>query len=168
MIDFILNHAHSYWFGLVVCLAFVGVLARFSIRPITRAIDAREASLHRDLDEAAEANRQAAGLRKELEARMTAADQRVAEVLREARDKAGADRERLLAEGRRELAEFRERTLLDIEAARQEAVEDLREEIAEISVFTAGRILDAELDAERHRDLVRRAIAAYADGAEGN
>jgi F-type H+-transporting ATPase subunit b len=50
------------------------------------------------------------------------------------------------------------RARAEIQQERAQAVEDLREQVADLAVMAAGRIIGESLDAKKHRELIERAI----------
>src|SRR5207237_8975517 len=46
----------------------------------------------------------------------------------------------------------------EIQQEREKAVQDLREQVADLAVLAASRIIGESLDAKKHRELVQRAM----------
>jgi F-type H+-transporting ATPase subunit b len=89
--------------------------------------------------------------------------------LEEARREAQAILDRIAKQGedlRKELeAKAREqaegliaRARAEIHQEREKAVQDLREQVADLAVMAAGRIIGESLDAKKHRELIERTI----------
>lgn len=122
--------------------------------PLVAAIDRRNKEIAEGLD-AAEQGRQRLKEAKErqdelIEQGRAKQMEHVAEGRRQrdatvsaARDEAGAERERIVEEGRRQ-----------VEQERQAMVRELQESYADLVVAGASRILKREIDAKDHKDIV--------------
>lgn len=159
--DFLLNHAYSYWFGLTAFIIFATVIAKVGIRPIVQAIDAREAKLARELKESEDAYIKARTLKEQLDTQLRGAEAKIGEMMAEARRDAEAHKAALVEQSRVEIEAMRNRNLREIDAARNAAIIALRSEVAEIATQVAEKILRERLDANKHEQLVAQAIDAY-------
>lgn len=173
-IPFLLNHADSFWYGLVAFVIFAFVIAKFGLKPIVQAIDARDQKIKDQLDAAEQTAAKAVELQKKLDAELAGAEARIAEMMNEARRDAEAAKAKVLGDGRTEVDALRTKALREIEAARYQAVVSIRAEVAEVATTAAGKILRAELDAAKHQELVGAALddyeakyAAMTGGGEG-
>jgi F-type H+-transporting ATPase subunit b len=159
--DFLLNHAYSFWFGFGAFIIFAFLIAKLGIKPIVQAIDAREAKLARELKESEEAYAKARTLKDQLDAQMRNAEAKIAEMMAEARRDGEAHKAQLVEQGRVDLEAVRTRSLREIEAARAAAIISLRAEVADIATMAAEKIVRQKLDARQNDQLVGAAIEAY-------
>jgi len=160
-VDFLLNHAHSFYFGFGAFIIFAFLIAKLGIKPIVQAIDAREAKLARELKESEEAYAKARTLKDQLDAQMRTSEGRIAEMMAEARRDGEALKAQLVEHGSTELEAVRTRSLREIEAARAGAIISLRAEVADIATQVAEKIVRQNLDARQNEQLVGAAIDAY-------
>jgi F-type H+-transporting ATPase subunit b len=73
--------------------------------------------------------------------------------------KQGEDlRKELEAKAREQAEGLIARARAEIQQEREKAVQDLREQVADLAVMAAGRIIGESLDAKKHRELIERAI----------
>lgn len=139
---------------IVVFLALWWFTAKFVWPPITKALDERSKRIADGLAAADKAK-----------ADLVAAERRVQDELKKARDVAaelrtGAERQgaQLLEEARAEAARIltQAKQAAEEEAglAAQRAKDALREQVAQLAVVGAERILRREIDADRHAELL--------------
>jgi F-type H+-transporting ATPase subunit b len=139
---------------IVVFLALWWFTAKFVWPPITKSLDERS---KRIADGLAAADRAKADL--------AAAERRVADELKAARDgaaevRSGAERQagQLLEEARAEagriVAAAKKAAEEEAALAAQRAKDQLREQVAQLAVAGAERILRREIDANRHAELL--------------
>jgi F-type H+-transporting ATPase subunit b len=134
------------------------VLRRFAFGPIQKIIDERRQRIRQSLEEADRARDEARRLLEEHRALMREARGQSEEILSEARRVADSQRERL----RDELEEERQRRIEDtrkqVEAETRRALEQLRAEVAELTVVATARVTGKVLDDKDHRRLIDEAI----------
>lgn len=143
----------------IICFAIVFfVLRRFAFGPIQAMIDQRRERIHESIAEADKAREESRKLleeHKQLRAQargeaeeILAEARRVGESLRDrAKEEADADRLRRMDETRRE-----------IQAETTRALEQIREEVADLAIVAAGKVTGKTLDADDHRRLIEDAI----------
>ena len=144
---------------LVAFLLVLGALAKWVLPPLQKSMDARQQTISEALSNAEQAKRRSeeaeAEYRKVIdEARAEARGlvdeaNRLAERLRtEKREQADQEYDRILSRARG-----------DIEAETRRATEDLRQQIAQLTIAVVEKVIGQGLDSETHRALVERAIA---------
>jgi F-type H+-transporting ATPase subunit b len=144
----------------LVCFLIVFlVLRRFGFAPIQKIIDERRERIHRSIEQAEQARDEATELleehRKMLVEARTQAEQiledarKVADSLRErTRSELDADRSRRLAETERQIA-----------AETQSALDQIKNEIAELALITTAKVTGKMLTLGDHRRLIDSAVA---------
>ena len=144
---------------LIAFVVFVAFCMKFVWPPIMGVIEARQATIADGLaasDRAAkelelaqgkataqlkEAKAQAAGI-------IEAAKKRDAQIVEEAAVKAQVEKEKILAAGRAE-----------IETERNQAKEELRQQVAVLAIAGAEKILERSIDAAAHSDILDKLVA---------
>lgn len=158
---FIFDHAASFVWSVVAFVAFVLVIYRFGVKAIVTAVDAREARIKAQLDEAESLSAKAKALQADLERRIRATEDQTTQTMTRVRMEAEQSKDALVEKGRAEVEAMRQRALQDIEAARHAAIVHLRQEVADIATDIAGKIIGQKLDDARQGELVKQAIDAY-------
>ena len=135
------------------------VLKRYAFGPVQKLIDDRRDRIRQSIEEADRAREEARSLLEEHRALVGQAKGEAEQILAEARKIADAQRDRL----RGELDEDRQRrldeTLRQIEQATQQALGEIRREVASLSLLAAEKITRKTLtDADQQR-LIDEALA---------
>jgi F-type H+-transporting ATPase subunit b len=164
--QFLESNAINFWWGLAAFGVFFVVLLPMGVRKILAAVDAREGKIAQELKEAEDAYARAKKVQSEVDAKFAAAEGRIAALMADARKDAENQKTQLLEKGRNEIEALRLRSLRDIEAARHTALIGLRQEIAEISMSVAEKIVRERLDISRHEALVGETMDAYTANRE--
>ena len=137
-------------FWLLVAFGIVFfVLAKYGFPAITTMIDERKRFIDDSLQNAKEANARLANIKAESEAILQAAREEQAKILRDA----AATREQLIKEAR-EKAEIEGNKMLAetkrlIEQEKEEALQEIRNSVAELSLSIAEKVLRNELSTDK-------------------
>jgi F-type H+-transporting ATPase subunit b len=134
------------------------VLRRYIFGPVQNAIDARRERIRQAIEEADKARAEARGLLEEHRSMMQRARGDAEEILAEARRIAESQRERM----RDELEADRQRRIEDttkqIEAETRRALEQIRTEVAELTLEATTKVTGKVLTDEDHRRLIDDAV----------
>ncbi len=143
----------------IVCfLITLWVLKRFAFGPIQKMIDERREAIRGALAAADEARDEARKLLDEHRQLIGQARGEAEEILAEARHTREAMERRMREETEAERQRRLEETRKEIEAATALALEQIRTEVAELTVEAASRVVGRTLDSERDRALIEEAI----------
>jgi F-type H+-transporting ATPase subunit b len=171
IVEFAIANADSFFWSLGVFVIFVVILLKVAIKPVHQALVNREQKIARELKESEDAYEKAKSLQAKLDQQLADAESRISEMLAEGRRDAEAQKEKILEAGRREAEQLRDRALREITSAKQHALLEIKEQVAEIAVEVAGRVLQETLGADQQSALIKRAsdaVEASAGGAERN
>ena len=134
------------------------VLRRYIFGPVQNAIDARRERIRQALEEADNARSEARRLLEEHRSMLQGARGEAEQILAEARRVAEAQGERM----REELEADRQRRIEDttkqIEAETRRALEQIRAEVAELTLIATSRVTGKVLTDEDHRRLIEESI----------
>ncbi len=143
----------------IAMLIFVWFCMQVVWPPILRALDERRAKIadglaasdraEQELEVAkTKANEQISEARSKASEIVDQAQQRHNQILDQTKDDATAERQRQVSAAE-----------ADIALAANQAREDLRESVASLAVLGAAKILEKEVDAETHKELLDKLIA---------
>jgi F-type H+-transporting ATPase subunit b len=134
------------------------ILWRLAFPRITEALDRRQKEIEDSIDSAQRTREEAEQLLAEYRQRLTEARSQSDEIVQRARQTAEAH-ERESKEHARELAaEASARAARDIEAATRRAMQELRQEVADLTVMATEKVTRKVLDQADQRRLVEEAL----------
>lgn len=147
-----------FWMTLVFVIVFL-ILWKWGFPAIVKMVNDRKNFIDESLRKAHEANERLANIQKEGESLLQQAREKQAEILREAattRDAiVGQAQEKAKDEGARLLNEAK----AEIEAEKQNAIRDIRSQVAELSVQIAEKILREKLSKDSAQmDMIDRLL----------
>jgi F-type H+-transporting ATPase subunit b len=157
----------AFWTGAVFLLLF-GVLSTFAWPQISAALLEREKSITNNIAEAAAKHEEAKQMLLQYEAKLASAANEVRGLLEEARRDAEHTKTQIVAEAREAAIAERDRALKDVERAADHAMKDIAETIANLAVNLAGKVVQRNLSADQHSQLVRDALSTLASNPSQN
>ncbi len=148
-------------FSLIVFALFVVILKVFAWKPLSSALDAREARIKNDIVHAEEARIKAEKMLAEYQAKLAAAQDEVLKTLAEGKREAEHIRQQMLAQAEKEVTATKERAVQEIERTRDQALGELFNHMAGTVANATERVLGRALtDADQDR-LIGDALAEF-------
>jgi F-type H+-transporting ATPase subunit b len=135
------------------------ILWKVAFPRIAEALDRRQKAIEDSIDTAERIRREADELLKEYRERLTAARQQADEIVARAR-KAGEQAEAdLVVKGKHRREELLEQARKDIETETRRAIQEIRAEVADLTILATEKVTRKTLTAEDQRRLVEEAVA---------
>lgn len=135
-------------------LIFLGLLYRYAWTPIIQALEEREEAIDGSIRRAEEALAEAKQIQADNKKARREAEKEAQHVLREARESAEELRNEEMEKTREKIRQMQEQAQAEIEREKQGALEELRDEVAELAIQAASKILKEDMDGSRQRQLV--------------
>lgn len=126
---------------------------KFLFAPVNKIVDERKAQVSKTYDEADAALEHAKSMENEYTEKLSAAKEESAEIVRNASKKAQTRSDEIIAAAKNEAQSIVTKANADIEKERKRAVNQIKDEISDIAVSMAGKIINKEIasDAEQER-----------------
>jgi F-type H+-transporting ATPase subunit b len=135
------------------------ILWKVAFPRIAEALDRRQKAIEESIDLAERTRREADELLAEYRERLTAARQQADDIVARAR-KAGEQAEAdLVVKGRERRAELLEQARRDIETETRRAIQEIRAEVADLTILATEKVTRKTLTTEDQRRLVEEAVA---------
>jgi F-type H+-transporting ATPase subunit b len=142
-----------------VCFVIVFlVLRRYAFAPIQTMIDKRREQIADSIKQAEKARDEAAKLLDEHRAMLVKARGQAEEILEDARRVSESQRERLRGELESDRARRLAETERQITSETERALDQIKNEIAELALITTAKVTGKVLTAEDHRRLIDSAV----------
>ncbi len=156
---FVINGGVILW-TLVIFGLLMLILAKTAWPAILKQIEEREARIQGQIAAAEKANAEAQRLLGDYQSQLARAKTEAQELLAQGNQVGEKLREELVAKGRAEQEELLERARREIALERDRAVAELRKEAVELSIAAASKVVARNLDTEADRKLVQEFIAS--------
>ncbi len=152
------------WQLLVVQLINFGIililLGKFAYKPILNMLDERAAKIKEGLEQSEQAEQRAADIDVEAKEALSEARKEGQVLIAQAKEAADKRREDDMAQARKDADALIERARAEILLEKDRAIGELRKEFADIAIFAAGKVINEELDAEKHRKVIDEVLQA--------
>jgi F-type H+-transporting ATPase subunit b len=135
-------------------LIFLAILYFAAFRRIGGVLEERRSRIEQGLQDAEQARRDRESAEVERLATLQEARREANEILARAQKVAQESRDSDIAATKADLERMRERAAADIESEKQRAIADLRNEVTDLALRAAGRVVGETISAERERRLV--------------
>jgi F-type H+-transporting ATPase subunit b len=146
------------WALLVFGVSF-WLLAKLAFPRIAEALEKRQRAIEESIDHAERTRREAERLLAEYRERLAEARAQADEIVTRARRTGEAAEAEIVAEGRTKREEMMEQTRREIEAETRRAIQQIRVEVADLTILATEKVTRKTLDADDQRRLVEEALS---------
>jgi F-type H+-transporting ATPase subunit b len=157
---------------LILFGATLWFLSKFVFPRISEALDRRAKAIEESIDHAERTKREADELLEEYRARLREAREQAEDITARARKAADSLADQSKAEANKQREELLAATRRDIEAETRRALEEIRKEVANLTVIATEKVTRKSLTPDDHRRLIEEALQevdfSALSGQEGN
>ncbi len=139
---------------IVTFLVLVFLLSKFAWKPIISALESREKAIRDAIEEANRAREEAQDLLRQHEELIGKAEAEAREIVQAARETSEQVRREAEVAARAESQRLLDQARRDIQNAKEAALRDIRDTVADLAIQAAAKIVQESLDSERHRKMI--------------
>ena len=148
----------SLLFSIITFAVLFFILYRFFFKKVHDFMVQRENEVRSDIESAAESRRHAEETLDHYNQRIADVESEGREIIRQARDNAKDQAQGIIDRANDKARELIEHSQEQIRRERFDARKRLREEVGDLAVLAAGRIMEKEISADDHEDIINRVI----------
>lgn len=153
-LSLILPAAAELFYGALAFTIVFFVLNRFAFPRINQLLEERQAAIQGKMEESERALAEAEQVKADYRAQLSEARGEANRIIEEAKQTAESLRRDVVKKAEAEAAAIVSRAQSEAAAERDRALQELRAEVGSLSVTLASKIVEKELDAKAHQDLV--------------
>ncbi|MBT8848731.1 F0F1 ATP synthase subunit B [Lactobacillus delbrueckii subsp. bulgaricus] len=153
---------NTLWYLIVFSILLLAV-KHYAWGPVKDMMEKRRQKVIDDLDQAASDRKKAETLANEREAALKNSRQEATQILSEAKSNAQKTGKQIVSEAMAEASAIREKAKADAAQAETDALNEAREEVADLSVTIAEKVIAKNLSAADQKDLVDQFIKGLND-----
>jgi F-type H+-transporting ATPase subunit b len=135
------------------------VLAKLAFPRITQALDKRQHAIEESIDHAERIRHEADDLLAEYRERLTEARKQADEIIARARKSAETHEREIETEAKERREKLMEQTRRDIEIETRRAIQEIRREVADLTVMATEKVTRKVLSEDDQRRLVEEALS---------
>lgn len=147
-------------------LILMFLLKHFAWGPISNILKKREDKIANDLDSAEKSRINSAKMEQEREQQLLASRSDAADIIKNAKESGELSRQNILKETQEEVARLKSKAQTDIMLERDTALNSVKDDVADLSLQIAAKILNKELSPEMHESLINQYIEGLGSSNE--
>lgn len=135
------------------------VLKHFLFKPVNKILDERKQNVEETYRQADEKLSEAARLESEYTEKLANAKEESAEIVKNATKRAQTRSDEIIAEAKKEASSLIVKANADIEKEKKRAVNQIKDEISDIALAVAEKVVEKEIDPKDHERLIESFIS---------
>ncbi len=143
------------WVNMFILFTLV---KKILFKPVNNILDQRDAEIKKIYDDANQANEKAVNLEKEYSEKMAQARDEAGEIIKQATLTAQKREKEIIESAHQQVATMTRRAETQIAQERKKAYQEIKDEISDISVAIAGKMVQREITAADHEALISQFI----------
>ena len=141
----------------LINLLIIFLIFRFLLyKPVCKMLDKRKEMAASEIDEARKAKEAAQKAEEEYTARLADAKAEASEIMKQATLRAQKREEEIVDEANKKAAEIRNKAEESIERDKQRALNEIKNEISDIVVMAAGKVVEKEISASDNEEIISK------------
>lgn len=140
------------------------LVKKFLLDKVLAVLDKRREEADREISDAQTAKEEALAIKQTYETNMQTAKETADEILHEAQKNAAARGEEIIQSARQQAAHMKQKASEDIAQEKKKALNEAKNEISDMAMAIAGKVVGRSLDAEDQSRLVDQFIEELGDG----
>lgn len=128
-------------------------------KPILRMLDARSKKVEESMRQAEDIKEQLAHAEEESRKRIEAASKEGQEIIARAVRNGEEVRQQAQQDAQKDADTLINRARIEIQRERDDAIDELRREFADLTILAAEKVIEKSLDKEAHRQLIEKTMA---------
>ena len=138
---------YEFIFQIVNTFLVFFLLKKLLFKPVLGIIEARENDIRENLAQGERAKREGLTLKSEYEEKLNLAKDQGQEIIKQATLRAEQKETEIIANAK-------EKASKDVEQERQKVMNEIKDEISNIAVLAASKVIEKDIDSNKHKELI--------------
>lgn len=143
------------WGNLIILLL---LMKKFLFKPVNNILEKRKNEVDEMYKNASESEKTANELKNEYSVKLSKAKEEAEDIVKTASRKAVLKEEEIINEANLEASRIIERAKHQIDLEKSNAMAELREEVSDISVMIASKVLEKDINVAEHKEMIDKFI----------
>ncbi len=148
------------WVNLAI---LVLLMKKFLFKPILNMLEARDKEVGEMYSKAETAQSSAEAMEKEYSEKLSSAREEAAKIMKDAKYDATVRGEQIVSDAKKEASAILEKAQKEIEREKEAAIHEIKEDIADIAVNIAQKVIEKDLHEKDHERLVSEFIDGWGE-----
>ena len=158
--------AQLFWdLGMQLFNTFLIVILLYYIlhKPVTEMLEKRKQGIAKNIDDAKAAKADAIELKATYEEKITKIDEEAAAILKEARAKAVAREEQIIAAAKKEAEAIKAKAAADIRLEQEKVKDEMKTQMIDVSTLMASKFVALSIDEAKQNEIIDEVIKEMGD-----
>lgn len=138
------------------------VVDKFLFKRLGGFMEKRSEAIAADIEKGRRLTEEGEAFRQSCEESLSGAAEKRREIIDEATRKAAREYDAILNEAKKEAARIKAEARAETERERGRMMEELRRDVADLAIAAASKVVEADMDSEKNRELVNRFLEGAA------
>lgn len=130
------------------------LLKKLLFKPVLGIIESREQDIQDNLAKGEIAKNQGISLKTEYEEKITRAKDEGQEIIKQATLRAEQKSTEIIFGAKEEATSLKEKATKDIDQERQKVMNEIKDDISDIALLAASKVIEKDIDKEKHEELI--------------
>ncbi|MFQ6676354.1 MAG: F0F1 ATP synthase subunit B [Fidelibacterota bacterium] len=144
--------------SIITFLVLLAALARFVWKPLTEALERREKRIRESLEDARKARQEAQRISREYDRMIARARKEAQAIVKEGKTTGEKLKQEMVARAREESERIRVDAQKQIEAEKEKAIAGIKQEVVNLSLLVASKIIGKNLTRKDNLSLIRESL----------
>lgn len=134
------------------------LLKKLLFKPVLGVIEAREKDIRENLAEGEKAKSEGLSLKKEYQEKVNSAKNEGQEIIKQATLRAEQKESEIISTAKQEAQSLKEKASKDVEQERQKVMNEIKNDISDIALLAASKVIEKDIDKSKHEELINNFI----------
>lgn len=148
---------------LVSFLVLLVALSYFVWKPVKKIMDDREQFIHDEISDAEKRKEESIRVQEENEALLKKTQSEISEMMENAKGQAKKEQEAIIHDANTRANQLIKDAKADVESEKEKAVREINDQVAELSVLIARKMISKEISEKEQKELVTKYIQEAGD-----
>ena len=139
------------------------VLRKILFKPVLKIMDERDAEIKSQIERGKKAEEEGLQFKAEYETKIGAARSEGQQIVESAKRRAEQRSSEIISHAKQEAANLKVKAEAEIEKERQQAYNDVKNEISSIALLAASKVIEKDIDKSKHEELIDEFIKEVGD-----
>lgn len=146
------------YFTLANTLILFFILKKILFKPVLKVMDEREMQIKMDIDEGNKAREEGLKFKSEYETKVGSARSKGQQIVEIAKKRAEEKSDEIISKAKQDAEIIKVKALDEIDKEKQQAFNDIKNEISDMAIMAASKVVQKDIDKTKHEDLINEFI----------
>lgn len=145
-------------FQIINTIVLFVILGKILFKPVMKIIDEREKDIQESLALGERSKKEGLAFKKEYEEKINSAKSEGQEIIKQATLRADQKSDEIISNAKLEASRIKEKTAKDVEQERIKAMHEVKNDISNIALLAASKVIEKDIDKSKHEQLINNFI----------